>query len=253
MRIFEILGGAALLLVFSGCAVTLNLPVNRFDSPETRGELGRGHVEAAIEGAHELTIIPDVTGNPAQVNARTLERATGLRMGGELGLLDRLDVALKARSNTPMELEAKFQALGDPEKSAKEGNVALALSAAGGAGSSTKTGSDGFNGISGTAETDFTTAEFAAIGGYRPADSLLIYGGPFHALAHYSGTLTQTGTSTPRLLYSGTARQTGANAGLQWDGPRFSLKGEIAWSVATADASAKQVGFFSGILFALRW
>ena len=76
-------------VLFSGCAMNINLNANRFESPETRGHVLSTEIDAAaLTGSNTLLIVPDVTASPLQVNSPSLVRSNASYLvGGNMGIL----------------------------------------------------------------------------------------------------------------------------------------------------------------------
>jgi hypothetical protein len=240
------------LLVLSACAhpITTHLTANRFDSPEAAGKLGAGDIHGGFESGPLFTITPDSTVNPPDFSRAGFSH-TDLDgfLAGDLGLLDQLDVGLKLRFNNTTLGQIKYQFLGEPRLSAKEGNFSLAASFAGGGATHNSTNTEEFalgTPITATDTLTETDLDAAVIGGYRLQDVLLIYGGPFWTRRSYSGNISQTGGATGTYPFNGIIQQFGMNVGLQANFNRGIARVEGAGSRASQSSSG--ANYWSGYL-----
>jgi hypothetical protein len=208
------------LVASSGCALNVNLNANRFESPETSGALLAGSIDAAFTGSNTLILN---AGAPAWDRSNASPR-----LSGSLGLLDRLDVSVKAPWDGPVLLQTKVQLLGAPLSRAQSGDFALAATFGVGA---TQPSGESLN-----------TYDGALIAGYRIAETWMIYGGGFATGVRYSDTLGG----------SGNAVQSGGNVGLMLDSVLGAIKIEEAWTVASA-ASNQRTGFYTGACLSYRF
>src|SRR6185437_5476049 len=166
----------------AGCAhpITTHLPANRFDSPEAAGVRFKGDIAAGLEGGNQWDITQDLDQSPPSfANPGFDTSQADAVMTGDLGLLDRLDVGLKVRFDTTSLAEVKYQILGDPRVTAKDGNFSLAVTAAGGTGTRDENNQTSLqdSGVVANDTITETDMDFALIGGYRPSDLALLYSG----------------------------------------------------------------------------
>ena len=215
-----VLSSALFTSVLSSCAVTLNLPTSRFDSPEAKGEPGKFRLDMlALEGNESLILTQDYTAQGPNFDNPAIERA-GLSYRAAVGfsVLERADIDLKFHWNSPLMLQAKYQILGEPKTRASEGNVSLSWSLAAGRSSDQRSGSSLFERTTAVLmSTRYTVYDTGAILGYRISDATVAYGGPFYSYYSIEGERTlkpYKGTSTVES-FSGSPRVAGVNLGVE--------------------------------------
>jgi hypothetical protein len=243
-----------------GCAITMNMPVVRFESPEAQGELGKGFVGVGYAGDNDLTVVSDTT-SASLSDARTFSPSRVVSLLFGMGLLERLDLGFRSSGSilgpltgaAPTVLGLKYQLLGAPRATAQPGQFALALSAGGGWKSQQKTDSDSFTSISATSEAKFTQWDLALIGGYRFSPSGLVYSSLFHAPFHYSATVVQSGTgANPPFTVEGDATQTGVSLGLELSWKYLLTRLEGAYAVASSGGAVSR-GIWGGGMIGAQW
>lgn len=249
------------LLVFvalslsSGCAIGLNMPTVRFDSPEARGKPGSGSIGIGAATSHYLEIIPDTTANPP-VDRRSFQRSFNFPARVEFGILARLDIELRAPMATfgtaPAILKLKYQVIGEPRSTAKMGNFALAVSA-GGALTSNETTHYGGS-INAVTDASFNGFDLAGLAGYRVSDPILLYGGVFYTRYNFDGTITQTGSGAIAAPYTfaGHAEQSGLNFGASAGGGGFNIRAEMAAAFAFSGGARIQ-SLQGGLMLGFEW
>jgi len=214
--------------------ITTTVPANRFDTPEVSGGLLKGSFEFGLQGSHDLTIIQDTSINPPNTADPTFKRVNDdFYLGGAIGVIDRLDLQLKAPLSQRQMFQAKFQIAGDPVSVAKAGNTSLAVSA--GISPHTTSGSNThlFQNVSNASyNIDFLAYDAAVIGGYRLTNTVLIYASAFAYFNNYDGKLTQTlgGASTQEYTFDGKVKQRGGNLGVMLSANEMFLKLEGVYS-----------------------
>lgn len=233
-------------MLVSGCAVTVDVPTNRFDSPETTGKLGRLKLEADFGGSNSVVLTPDITAKAPDTAHPTFDTTKFLDVMAGVGLMDKLDVDV--RTDGGLAFEVKYQFLGAPRMTAKAGNFALAATLMGG-GSTYNQDSSGLVGA-GHVDQSAYFADAALVAGYRVLDPVLIYGGPFIRDTKFSGSYTQSSSigapSTSAGNYSGDVMSTGANIGVELGLPLVQFKLEGAYSNAKS-GSVNTGRFFGGL------
>ena len=241
-------------LALCGCALGFNMNANRFDSPETRGERFKAHVEPLnLTGSNTLLVVPDLTATPIQINAPGFDRSSvSYRLSGGVGVFEDLDVDLKLSWNGPAMLQAKYQILGAHELQTRSGNIGLAITGAAGFALPGGDANNPVTGLSGRYDLQYTSYDFALIAGARVAETFMLYGGPFITSVGYSGKLTQNGASAVSFPISGNAVQSGANLGVQFDSVLTSITLEEAWALASASGNAR-AGFYTGLSLGYRF
>lgn len=250
------------LVFFSGCAIVTKIPANRFDSPEA---IGHGdELQGGLEGGNQWVITEDDTQNPPNLSNPSFEGSTNdFFVNGGLSLsalTSRLDLDVKLRFNSVFLGQLKFQLIGAPRTTAREGNFSVAITAAAGGASHTSSDTNAplFGGTSTTANNSFNESaiDFGLIMGYRVSEWALLYSGISWTRQTYSGTLSQTvgGGSATNYLYSGQLRQSGVDLGVELDPGLMVAKLEYAFASTKSVNTSQQysngyVGFELGFRF----
>ena len=223
---------ATALLVFlsSGCAVTIKMPANRYDSPETMGKQWRAKVATGLGGANNVILTPDFTTMAPNPQSPTFDTATEFQLRAGVAALENLDIEIK----TLTALQIKYQFLGDGRLYAQPGNFSMAATLAGGWNESQQNGTQLF-GSSQRYEVKLKEGTFdgALIFGYRVNELFLMYGGPFFTLDSYTGTdspLDGNNVAISITNFSGSVFQTGANLGLEFGIPIVQGRVELAYA-----------------------
>lgn len=229
----------SLVLILSGCAITVNIPVNRFDSPETTGKLGRVKVAASGGGTDEVTLTPDYTATPPNTTSPYLDTGVFARVTGGVGLLDNLDVELRNFS----EFWAKYEIFGDSRLNAQAGNFALAVTVGAGYGQNSSTNSNTIRNLQGNVSQSEYWGDAALVLGYRLSPMFLFYGGPFARSTRYSGSYTLTpgtfasdgsftasGPTPAATSFSGNVTSTGGNLGVELGSTLYQIRIEAAYA-----------------------
>ena len=225
-----------LILALSGCAISVNIPINRFDSPETTGKLGRVEVAGSGGAEDEITLTSDYTVTPPNTTNPYLVVGTFARVLGGVGLLESLDVEVRNFD----ELWAKWQIIGDPRLTAQAGNFALAVTGGAGYGQTTSTNSSLFNpNVTGSLSETQDWVDGAIVLGYRFAPIFLVYGGPFARATYYNGNWSLTPVSGSSAqpssgTYSGSVTTTGGNLGVELGTALFQARIEAAYANESA-------------------
>lgn len=236
MRLLHIAVLAAVLVFVSGCSsISMKIPANRFDSPEVRGQPLKGFVDGVtLQGSTEAILVKDFTAVPPTTNVQELGRSDlDYMIGGGLGVHERFDIIAKLPNDSPFQLGAKFQALGEPELSAKKGNFSLGITLTGAIGSDSGNGKQVFGNNPETHyELNMSGFDTSVVTGYRIHDQLMFYGGPAFTYLYGSGEVTQPAGTANVYTFSGTSRQFAINIGVQADFGAFSFKLSEAWANA---------------------
>ncbi len=229
--------------VGSGCAITMNLHTNRFQTPEAAGKPGAGYADFfGLEGANELVVVPDSTfPNPDVTHPRFNRNARYYYMGGGIGVMDRMNIEIRNPLSDTGMLNAKYQILGDPRLSAKEGNFSLAAVGGFFYAAPSEEARSTLYGINAKTDREILSGDFALIAGYRIADTFLIYGGTAYTLHSYTGKVEQKNSAGTITNYSftGNANQVVFNLGLEWTLSHCLLRVEQAVGIARATQTAE--------------
>ena len=234
------------LLLLPGCAITLNLPANRFESPEAQGGQSL-YFEGGVQGANQLVIVPLTTADPPRVDSPSFRRSSSSALlGAGIGLFSRLDLGVRIVAHAPTLLKVKYQILGPGRLKSEPRTFSLAVS--GGIGTSRKSQQDhdGFTSVDANSESQFLTYDGSLIGGYRSSRSMLLYGSVFSTTTEVDGSITVLPSSSVSS-FRGDARQRGASLGLELKTGSLGLMMEAGYGAATYH-SIEEDGMFFGIL-----
>ena len=250
-----------LALGTTACAITLNTPVLRFDSPESQGKLGKGYVAGSFAGDSDLTIIPDTTAQPP-VDSKSysttvvgaVSSAVGITEGLDLGIFFPASASTNASGTAPLMLEAKYQFLGSHRIERTPGSFALAATLGLGGASDSKSDTNSLNSITANSDSDFEAIDVGAIAGYRWTSWYLLYSGIFFTDYFYSSTIhqSQNGVPTNNYTFSGNAGQTVLTVGSEFDFGHFvmRLEGAIA---SGKSGSVNNTDVFGGGQWGFQW
>jgi hypothetical protein len=254
MRLFVAVLLAPLL---GGCAISYNMPVSRFDSPEAEGRSGAVRLDIGVGSNNTVVLTPDFVTTAITTTSPTIVRDDlDLRAAGSYSVTERLELDLKGAlaDKQAYFLQGKYQLMGEPRSAAPEDNLSLSATAAVGGRSATGTGTGVFSQDKVNYELRGAVVDFALILGRRLGSRTLVYGGPFLTSFGYSGSrevVPTSGTAT-RQDFNGTSSQVGANVGLQLDTDdrKNSFKFEAALVSAKAGATQSEVRGHVGVIMA---
>lgn len=250
------------LLIFSfyflqGCSdLTLNLPVSRFESPESNGKLWQTNFGASVAQEREVTVVDDAASRPPVLNKVTVNKNSELALFLSLGLSKMIDAKIRGKLSDE-QLLVKIQLLGQSAIEAVPGNFSLAITGAIGGGTVTRSGDQAItfgpanSNWSGTAS--YFSDDLALILGYRFNEWLLLYGGPYMTEYNAKASVHQDATSdgnNPAADYSlrEYGRNTGANLALQFGvSKNWSISVEEVYSGLTWANGASAYGLTSGL------
>jgi hypothetical protein len=203
-------------LVLGGCTsvpAVINIPQGRFDVPETPGakrasaSLTYVGQEFGVEFSTDVANVAMNTTNPPILvrNAKSGFLGNGIALDIGYGLNDRFEVGFDMVRG--LGVYAKYQLLGKPRSEAKRGNFSAALQVQ----ADSLRQADTFN----LASYDFsmTTTDLSVLGGFRPADNILVYGSYFQGAGSYSGSVSGGIFPGP---YGGNMESTGYAAGVRF-------------------------------------
>lgn len=242
---FRSVGFAAAVLA-AGCGINTHLPASRLETPETYGRQLAFQVDLGIQGSNSLGLTSDYTLSPVDTESPSYSRSTDLKFGVGVGVAERFDLAIKTAWDSPMQLQGKYQLLGEPRGTARTGNSSLAVTAA--IGNHSQGGNSGdFDGTDDSYDMTAYMADASVIAGYRFTDTGLVFGGPFFQKYWISGTHVLDGA--PEIAYDLGAHQYGVNIGVSFTlAERFELMLEAVFVESSANDSDVRSGFLGGHL-----
>lgn len=211
----------AILFLLSSCSVVVKTPMNRFDSPETRGEGGKFEGLVGYQGRNETQLTPDyLTTAPTVTSPSMPPPGHRVIMNGSVGLIESLDLTInlnEARAGL------KWQLLGAPFEGAKKGNIPLSVTSSVASAKESDSGTVGNNNRS--VDVKELVYDLAVVSGYRFDKTLLAYGGPFVVWDRIR-TSYKTNAGTNDL--EGTLQSIGVNLGMEFDFPALFFRVEGA-------------------------
>lgn len=223
----------------SSCAINYKMPDNRFMTPETRGGYGKVALITGYGQGKSIELTPDYSQSWANTQTPLIKDTGFFTIGGNLGLLERLDVGLKYVFDVGIVGTVKFQPIG---KSGEKG-LHLALAATAGGGSETKSES---NNTPTKAELSNSFFGGDIVLGYRFSESFLFYVSAFRDRASYD--LIQTRGTVTRNI-DGHSENTGGTVGAQLNlSKTSSLLVEAARGEAVSAHSKSTSTSFGGLL-----
>jgi hypothetical protein len=257
------LAGLFLAFMGPGCAsLHADLPISRFESPETNGVEHRFGFQNSLGSAHNDTISPDASHRPPDFSQPRIDEDVVLGLAASFGLVENLDVSVRGSLGpTPTMFVAKYQLLGPAARSAVEGDVSVAVTAAIGGGRSNRSGDQsglfGPGGHNWTGTVEEQTTDVALIVGQRLAKHFLLYGGGFYSNYTINSSVDQNPSddgSSPGASYSQTVTgyQRGGNVGLEFMGGGWTALVEGVYSdvhVSNMGHSLLRVGVAGGFNF----
>jgi hypothetical protein len=233
---------AVLSLFCTGCSVLIQMPVNRFDSPEVVGQPGVIKGDLGLQGVSQVTLTEDPASDvPPNVTTPLIEGVNRVRVTGTYSALEILDIEYRP----PTGVSLKVQLLGDSYKSAKRGNFSLAASA--GLKYAMNRDPDPVSKDQNQMRMSETMFDAALITGYRVADVVLLYGGIFTENDSFNGDWHDHSVD-----FESSARLNGFNTGVELSATNFQFRLEYALSktiTADTDKSIGSFGFNASYLF----
>jgi hypothetical protein len=235
------------LAMLAGCGINTHLPASRLESPETHGRPLAFGADLGIQGSNSLSVTPDYTDTPVDTERPSYSRSSAdVKFGASVGLAERFDVSIKTAWDSPLQLQGKYQVLGEPQRTAKAGNSSLAVTAA--IGNHNQSGSSsGFDGDDDAYEMTANMLDTSVIAGYRFSDFGLVFGGPFFQKYWISG--THTLDDGPEVPYDLGAYQYGVNIAVNFKlSQHFQLVLEGVFAESRANDGQVSSGFLGGHL-----
>ena len=90
----SVLIGAVAGLFIAGCAVTVDVPANRFDSPETLGKQWRVKVQGDYGGSNSVELTPLLSSSVPNTASPKFETTRFVRASGGVELFQNFDAEL---------------------------------------------------------------------------------------------------------------------------------------------------------------
>lgn len=210
-RLTIILFGFLAVLLTSGCAVTVSLPITHFDTPETIGESVRFKADTAYVASDEVVLTNDYTlTGPSVTNPVSIGWTPYVRFGGGMSLNDRFDLELKSLKA----LQGKFQFIGTPRSRAEKDNFSLAVTGLLGFDNQSSTSSGFSNNNTYQVKHNAVPLQLGLIAGYRFDKLFLMYVGGFYRSTSVWGDYTVTG-APGSYHYNGTASASTGTVGME--------------------------------------
>ncbi|MCB0347344.1 MAG: hypothetical protein KDD37_00840 [Bdellovibrionales bacterium] len=254
-----------LSILLTACtSITIQVPANRFISPEAQGDsFLRGRVTLGGHGGSEIEVVESKFSDSPTTDPEITEDS-GAQIGIELNLIKSLDVYYIINYNSYDSLGLKYQILGDSVASAKAKSFSLAV----GAGILTSTSASVITESDDTTSTEIETTikfsghEYFLLLGYRPSDNVLIYLGPWFTKFDTDVVVDKTdaGVTTRTVDMEGEGDQKNILLGLQFGTDAFHTNLEAAYTkinykkTTAPESIAKEVeDFVWGAAFSYRW
>lgn len=237
-------------LLGTGCAIIVNTPSVRFDTPEARGKLGKGYIGIGGTVTKAVTVVSLTTSTPPATQP-SQDSGLSIPIFGGLGILERLDLELKGQpayaysgATSPTLLRAKYQILGRTRAQNDAGFEAgpvLATTFGGGFSQLSTSNHQTTPDVTARGETLTFAGDLGAVGGYRFTSWYLLYTGVAYTFYSVAGTITQSGSTTGSYPFSGLIHHASADLGMRFDIAFFWVQLEGALSYATLGSSSGPV------------
>lgn len=168
-----------LLVLLSGCSVTLEVPLSRMELPETLGQSDM-RLDFGAKGGVDVEVAEPVEQGSALESEPDTQRITIPSVGFAYGPHDRIDLKAtvdQSGESTTLTAKTKFQILGEPAARASAGNTSLAVTLGAGYVSKTYEYDSDDEHYRGTIDSSLLDA--AMIMGHRLNERVQIFGGVF--------------------------------------------------------------------------
>lgn len=232
----------------SGCSVVAKIPMNRFESPETRGTPWKLEGQVAYQGRNEVSFTEDYRFSPPTLSTPSVDTPGHRLMAqGAVSMLERLDVSLTVPDSR---LGLKYQIFGSPYESREEGGFPIAVYGGVGLNNEEESGSNLIQPTTSYYKLKETQFDIGLIFGYRASPQALIYSGPFVVWDNIRTTYRTNGG--PAVDQQATSRSLGLNLGLQIDVNQafFRLEGAgMKTRLGNADVGRGTYGIAGGVYF----
>lgn len=243
------------------------MPILRFETSESHGA-GRGFVGLALGGTPRAVMVNDAGTVPPDTSRRVGAGRVATYSAG-VGVLNRLDVSIAHSADhgpegpTPLMVRTKFQLIGAPAKSAKEGANSLAVMAGAGTVGFDRTASVTFEELTSqglpaarggtvTSHAEATAVQAAVVGGHRITDRALFYGSLAYTEYRFNWTVDQTSDRGLRHFEdAGRIGQVSAGAGMQYARRAMFVRAEAA--ISRESFGPNRQGMSAGVQTGLKW
>ena len=243
------------------------MPILGFETSESHGA-GRGIVGLAFGGTPRAVMVNDAGTEPPETSRRVGAGRVATYSAG-VGVLNRLDVSIAHSAGsgpegpTPLMVRTKFQLIGAPAKSAKEGANSLAVMAGAGKVGFDRAASVTFEELTSqglpssrggtvTSHAEATAMQAAVVGGHRITDRALFYGSLAYTEYRFNWTVDQTSNRGLRHFEdAGRIGQVSAGAGLQYARRAMFVRAEAA--ISRESFGPNRHGMSVGVQTGLKW
>lgn len=211
MKFLRICSLVALTILLQACAISMKVPISRFETPETTGQIGRFRFGMGYGTAARTTFTSDYGyASPTTIDPFVDSvQAIGF-FNAQAGVLRWLDLEYKAYNY----FQAKVQFLGLPEPEATEGMWSGAVTAAFGYEDEDESSREFGGSQTANYQLSQHKTDAALIVGYRIDEIFLVYGGPYMKWIEFDGS-SKTYAASTATPFAGKNRLMGANAGLR--------------------------------------
>lgn len=249
------------LLISTACtSVSMMTTGNRFDTPEVIGKTKIHINPVAIEGGYSVELTKDYVKTPPNTDNPRINYSPIYRLEAGASLGSHFEIELQLHANTPAMFVFKYQFLGEPKVSAKQGNFSAALTAGGGISTPVDVKTNFSSSNSYDNNINYYAIDAALLVGYRALDGLVIYAGPYYKpyffdgnISQYSGSDRNTRTLISEVTFNGRLTTYGASLGVQvMPTEKLHIKVEAAYTLIKAGPvrkSALSPGFQFGLNF----
>lgn len=231
-------------MLASSCGINTHLPASRLESPETHGRSLAAGVDFGVQGSNSLSLTPGYDTTPVNTDMPSYSRTfADMTLGADMGLAERFDIGIETAFDSPLQLKGKFQLIGDPQVKARKGNLSLAVTAAIGGSTQNERSTGLFDDLVDAYEMRHSMADGSVIAGYRFADAVLVFGGPFVQKHWIDG--WQVMDDGPEVPFELEAHQYGVNVGVSF---MLSKTYQLMFEAVVVESHANDAHIRSGFL-----
>ena len=218
-RFIKILFALAPVAALVGCETTADfrLPDNRFVTPEIRGEAWSGRLNLLAYGSKTNVILardemPDVRDGVVTVDNAGLRKDDGFFLGADLSVERGVELFSINGGNG-----IKWQLTGDSEKTAKAGNLSVAVALGYDAGTRRNTKQkEEFGHVDTHSRVRYEVIDLMALAGFRLTDDALLYANLARARFRGTGAIHHIVSSVTGSVYEDYTIASPRRAGEQW-------------------------------------